>query len=220
MKLTELGLLYLVVGAACAVAVFRKERRRGPLAAALSALATVALWPLWAPFVLVPPHDRKSPSAAGADAVARIRRALCESVKAVADTPMNTVFTPTIAHRIEAEVERVAARIAELGAVADGCGGDKVASAERLRDLEAKGAPERVVATARLQAESFARLDALRAADCAALDELADLLEALRAQLLVARYAGSSADGPGAIVSEVWARLEGLGVAFESAPAA
>ena len=57
----------------------------------------------------------------------------------------------------------------------------------------------------------------MAAADAQALQELAELLEALRSQLLLARYSGSSAEGAGAIVGEVWARLEGLGVAFDVA---
>ena len=84
-----------------------------------------------------------------------------------------------------------------------------------MKDLEARGAPERTVVTARLQHDSLTRLEQLRGADAQALEELAELLEALRTQLLLARYSGSSADGAGAIVGEVWARLEGLGVAFD-----
>jgi hypothetical protein len=75
------------------------------------------------------------------------------------------------------------------------------------------------VVTARLQHDSLTRLQQLRGADAQALEELAELLEALRTQLLLARYSGSSADGAGAIVGEVWARLEGLGVAFDVGPA-
>ena len=63
-----------------------------------------------------------------------------------------------------------------------------------------------------------ARLQQIRAADAQALGELAELLEALRSQLLLARYSGSAAEGAGAIVGEVWARLEGLGVAFDVGP--
>jgi hypothetical protein len=55
----------------------------------------------------------------------------------------------------------------------------------------------------------------MRVADTRALEELADLLEALRTQLVLARYAGSPADSASAIVSEVWARLEGLGAVLD-----
>jgi len=128
---------------------------------------------------------------------------------------MSEIFSRSVAARIAAEVARVAERLDELRALSETQGLDRAASAARLRTLESSGAPERTVATARLQHESLTRLDQLRTSDAQALEELADLLEALRAQLLLARYAGSSADGTGAIVSEVWARLEGLGAAFE-----
>jgi hypothetical protein len=221
MSLRDLLILYGVVGLACAIAVLRRAPTRG-LAAMASAAVTIPLWPLWAPFALGAPRpgpsrtstrERERDSAA-ALAVRRIDRALEEAVGAVAGTPMSDVFSQKVASRISAEVLRVGARLEELGALAVQTGFDAEVSARRLRDLEAKGASERAVGTARLQHESILRLEQLRAADTQALDELADLLEALRAQLLLARYAGSSAEGAGAIVGEVWARLEGLGVAF------
>jgi hypothetical protein len=232
----DLVVLYGVAGVACAVAVLRKEG--GGARAVWSAVATVPLWPLWAPFVLATPRTRERPvterqrepatggargaepsssTAGGASGpLARIEYALDESVKAVAGTPMSQVFSRQVAQRIAAEVAVVARRMEELAALASTKGLDRVASAARLEELATSGAPERTVATARLQHESLLRLEQLRAADAQALEELADLLEALRAQLLLARYAGSSSDGTGAIVSEVWARLEGLGAAFEA----
>jgi hypothetical protein len=149
--------------------------------------------------------------------VPRIGRALSDAVAAVAGTPISDVFSPKVAARIAAEVSRVASRLDELSALTAQAAFDAQASARHLRDLEARGAPERAVATARMQHESLTRLERLRGADVQALEELAELLEALRTQLLLARYSGSSADGAGAIVSEVWARLEGLGVAFDVA---
>jgi hypothetical protein len=219
-SLRDLLVLYAVIGVACAIAVLRRAPRADARAVA-SAACTIPLWPLWAPFALG--GDGRAGSRNGGASrrstapQQRIDRALTEAVEAVAGTPMGDVFSPKVASRIAAEVARVAARLEELGALAAQSGFDPAASAGRLRDLEARGAPERAIATARLQHESLLRLEQLRATDAQALDELADLLEALRAQLLLARYAGSSAEGAGAIVSEVWARLEGLGAAFDVA---
>jgi hypothetical protein len=106
--------------------------------------------------------------------------------------------------------------MAELSELAARTGLDPLASAAHVRDLESRGAPERAVATAKLQHDSLHRLEQLCAADAQALEELADLLEAFRAQLLLARYSGSSADSASAIVGEVRARLEGLGAAFDA----
>ena len=77
------------------------------------------------------------------------------------------------------------------------------------------GVSDRALATARLQHSSLERLAELRGAGARALDELADLLEALRTQLVLARYEGSPANDASAIVSEVWARLEGLGAVLD-----
>ena len=214
MSLRDLLILYGVVGIACAIAVLRRTPAGGARAAA-SAVATVFVWPLWAPFALGAAAPRATRGAPAGGALARIQRALDEAVSAVAGTPMSDAFSPKVAARIGDEVARVAARLDELSALTAGAGFDAEASAQRLRDLEASGAPERTVVTARMQHESLARLVQLRAADAQALEDLAGLLEALRTQLLLARYSGSPADGAGAIVTEVWARLEGLGVAFD-----
>jgi hypothetical protein len=213
----DLLILYAVVGVACAIAVLRRSRAV-TARAMTSAVASVVVWPLWAPFALGSAPSSRPSGGRGASetgAVRRISRALSEAVEAVAGTPMSEMFSQRVAARIEAEVTRVAARIEELAALMARADFDAQASARHLGELEARGAPERTLVTARLQHESLTRLQQLRAADAQALDELAELLEALRAQLLLARFSGSSAEGAGAIVSEVWARLEGLGVAFD-----
>lgn len=219
MSLRDLLVLYGIVGVACAIAVLRRGSATGPRAAA-SAFATVLIWPLWAPFALGAPSSRapRAGSGSGAqhEAVRRVEVALAAAVDAVAGTPMSEVFSAKIAARIAAEVARVAERLDELTALTTRSGFDAQTSARHLRELEASGAPERTLVTARLQHESLARLQQIRAADARAIEELAELLEALRAQLLLARYSGSSAEGAGAIVTEVWARLESLGVAFDA----
>jgi len=213
MSLRDLVVVYLVVGAACAALVFR--RKDGGKAPFASAAATLFLWPLWGPFALGKPAARRAADPRDTSAVARIERALGEAVEAANDTPMADVFTRPLATRMLSEVSRVAARIGEMRALALRSGFDLAASAARLKELEAKGAPERAVATARLQHESLLRLDRLLAGDVQALDDLADLLEALRAQLLLARYSGGDAESAEAVVSEVWARLEGLGAVMD-----
>lgn len=208
----ELLILYAVLGVACAIAVFHRSPARD-LGAVLSALVTVPLWPLWAPFALAPTRPARPASNA---IVQRVERALADALDAVRDTPMSGMFSATTATRIAAEVAVVAARVEDLAALAERTGFSREASAKRLAELESSGASERAIATARLQHSSLERLEQLRAADARALEELAELLEALRTQLVLARYAGSPADGASAIVSEVWARLEGLGAVLDA----
>lgn len=214
MSLRDLLGLYALVGIACAIAVFRRAPSRG-VGAVFSALVTVPLWPLWAPFALGPSRARTASRPENDAIVARVEKALADAVTAVADTPMSEVFTQRTATRIAAEVAHVAGRLADLSDLEERNGFDRVASAKRVEELERSGASDRAVATARLQHDSLERLAELRAADARALEELADLLEALRTQLVLARYAGSPADGASAIVSEVWARLEGLGAVLD-----
>ena len=214
MSLRDLLLLYGVVGLGCAVAVLRRSPAPGGRGLG-SAVATFFVWPLWAPFALGSPPPRRPAPGADGGVVRRIERALAEAVDSVAGTPMSEVFPARAATRIGEQVKKVAAHLEELTGLTARSGFDARASADHLRELENQGASIRTLATARLQHDGLGRLQQLRAADAQALEELADLLEALRAQLLLARYSGSSADSAGAIVSEVWARLEGLGVAFD-----
>jgi hypothetical protein len=216
-SLRDLLVLYGVVGLGCAIAAFRRSPGAGGRGLG-SAVATFFVWPLWAPFVLGSPPPRPHPPGSDGGVSRRIERALAEAVDSVAGTPMSEVFPARAAAGIAEQVKKVAAHLDELSALTARTGFDARASADHLRELESQGASDRTLATARLQHDSLTRLQQLRAADAQALEELADLLEALRAQLLLARYSGSSAESAGAIVSEVWARLEGLGAAFDVGP--
>jgi hypothetical protein len=231
-SLGDLGVIYLVVGVGCAVAIYRTSPARDA-SAALSAAIAVPLWPLWAPIALTagkrvpaaraaiaPEVAASSPVAAAAD---RIEAALREGVDACAGTTLQTLLPREAADRILAEVRRAAQRHAELGALLSREGFDARAAEARLDELTRGEASPRAVSTARLHLDNVRRLAALRERDARALDELADLVQALRAQLVLARFAGSQPEGAGGIVSELWARVEGLGVALgadEAPPAA
>jgi len=223
MSLTDLAALYLVAGLACAVAIYRSAPEPGARAVAAAALA-VPLWPLWAPIALTGSQrprpaasSRRSSSAPPspvAAAAARIESALREGVEACAGTSLESLLPRAAADRIAAEVRRAADRHAELSALVGREGFDLAAAEARVADLAAADASPRALSTARLHLDNVRRLLAMRERDALALDELADLVQALRAQLVLARFAGSQAEGAGGIVSEVWARVEGLGVAL------
>lgn len=170
------------------------------------------------------PAAAPSPVAATA---ARIEAALAECADACAGTPVEALLPADAAARIAAEVARAATRHAELSALLGRDGFDLGEAERRLRGLEGDGASARAVATARLHLDNVRRLAALRDRDARALDELADLVQALRAQLHLARYAGASVaglqgatsggalEGTSGIVSEVWARVEGLSAVLD-----
>jgi hypothetical protein len=227
-SLTDLAAIYLVAGVACAVAVYRTSPPG--TSRALSATISVLLWPLWAPIALTsrpgPASAPTSPPAAPvprtpvAEAASRIDAALREAAAACAGTSLQELLPREAAERISAEVARAAGRHAELSALLGTEGFDLAAAEARVRALEGdsgsgSGRSEaRALATARVHLENVRRIAALRDRDARALEELADLVGALRAQLALARFAGSHAEGTSGIVSEMWARVEGLGAAL------
>jgi hypothetical protein len=217
MSLGDLAILYLVVGLGCAVAIYRTSTER-PRRAAVSAALAVPLWPLWAPIVLTAPSATRGPSPAAAtgSAAAAIEAALAEGVEVCAGTSFEALLSREAASRITAEVARASSRRAEIDQVLRADDFDLGAAERKVAELEQSAVSPRSLSTARLHLENIRRLHALRDRDATAIDELADLVQALRTQLLLARFAGSSVEGVGGIVSEVWARVEGLGAAIDA----
>jgi len=215
MSLRDLSLLYLVAGLCCAVAIYRTSPDRGPRAAASAAVA-IPLWPLWAPIALTAKRAFETPAGPGASALERVRTALREAVAASRGTPLASVLPAEAAARIEAEVERRVKRHAELENILCKQTFNLGRAEARIRELERKSISGRTLTTARLDLDNIRRLTALRDREARALDELSALAEALRTQVTVARFSGSSAADIGGIVSEVQARVEGLGAALEA----
>ncbi len=213
MHLDDLVLIYLFVGLCCGAFIYRSSSAPRPRALASAAVA-VPLWPLWAPIALASPRASTVDRSAAAGAAAKIEAALEEAAAACADSSLSALLPRDAAARISAEVKRASARHAELSALLGREGFDLESAKRRVESLEREGASTRALATARLHAENVARLWAMRERDARALDELSELVAALRTQLVLARFAGSSVEGTSGIVSEVWARVEGLGAAL------
>ncbi len=217
MHFRELLALYLLVGLACAVAVYRRAPASGPRAL-MSAAAAVPLWPLWAPFALAgrdrppllhaPPPPELRPGDIGTRLYQRIERALCAAREAILHSAIDAVFTAADASKILTEVARAAARLNELDELIARHGFDADYTARHASQLEGAGAPSRSVATARLHAASVARLLSRREADLRALGELAELAELLRAQLVLARF--DSPEGIDDLKRELCARVAAL----------
>lgn len=219
MTASDLAWLYAMVGAACAVAIFRRtegSRRRRWASAALA----VPLWPLWAPIALTSTGAVSRPvrSRDRGTAMARIEAALAEGLEACAGSPLATLLSRDVVSGIMGKVATISARHAELGDLVSQEAFDLQAAERRVEMLERGGrSSHRALVTARLQLESTRKLHAMWERDERALDELAELVEALRTQLVLARFSGSSAEGVGGIVTEVWARISGLNAAIDAA---
>jgi hypothetical protein len=147
-----------------------------------------------------------------------VHQALREGIEACVGTALEPMLSRDAAARIGAEVDRAAARLTELDRALLKGDFDLEKAQAKLQTLETQKASPRAVATARLHLDNARRLHAMKRRDAAALEELADLTQALKAQLVVARLAGSSFEGVNAIVSEVLARVEGLSALDEELP--
>ncbi|MCZ7683767.1 MAG: hypothetical protein M5U28_35375 [Sandaracinaceae bacterium] len=211
MSLLDLAALYALVGVGCAVVVFKKthgSRRRRAGSAALA----MTLWPIWAPLALVPDPPRRTPASGR---VARIEAELERATAAAAGSPFEVLLPEEAAERIRTELRQAALRIDELDAVLAQPGFDLAEAERRVGELTGSGSST-ALRTAVLHQGNVARLEALRDRHARALEELGELVGALRSQLVLARYAGSSPEGVGGIVTELWARVDGLGEAMDA----
>ncbi len=218
MSLRDLVVLYLIAGPACAVAVYRvssEGRRR----AALSAALCVPLWPIWAPVALTAGRGEGGGRVVGAagEAAARVQGALREGSAPAPAPRSRRSCRATRPRGSRPRCARAAARHAELDALLRQSGFDEGAAAARARgDPERGGAGggrwRRRTCTSRTSGACGPCATATPAPSRSS----RDLVQALRAQLVLARFAGSSVEGVGGIVSEVWARVEGLGAAIDA----
>ena len=212
MSIVDLAVLYLVVGAGCAAVVYRRTKG-DPRRRLASAAVALPLWPVWAPIALIPDAPPRIPATGRAE---RIEEELAQAVRAAADSPFEILLTEKAAGRIREEIARAVGRIAELDEVLAQPGFDLAAADQRVDQLVGANASRRALKTAVLHRDNVARIRAVRDRHERALDELGELVGALRSQLVLARYAGSSPEGVGGIVSEMWARVEGLGEAMDA----
>ncbi|MDD9935548.1 MAG: hypothetical protein OXT09_18200 [Myxococcales bacterium] len=215
MNFLTLCVLYLLTGLACAMAIARRGARRGdgPRERTSRALLAVPLWPLWAPIALSDPVSDEGPVGDGSIPV-RIEEALREGVDVADGTALDAMLNAGSSARITEMVRRADARREELRALLSRPEFCLEAARRRVRDAEAEQRP-RSLATARLHLDNVERLHAMAAHDEALMHEIADLAEALRTQLLMARFAGSSGDGIGDIIGDLWSRVEALSEAME-----
>jgi len=214
MNLADLGVLYGVAGVLGGVVVYRR-RARGGARAFGAALLSAPLWPLWLPVLFASQQaERETQRSAATEAEA----ALLEGHEAVRNTPLEPLLPRSAVDRLLRELRRATERYAELTSLLSKKGFDRKAAEEHVARLEQRAASPRALASARLHLENVARLQSLAARDRRALEELSELIAALRTQLVFARYSGSSPGEAGDIVTEVWARVEMLGTSSDGPP--
>lgn len=214
MSLLDIAALYLLIGVACAVAIYKAAPAGGAGALAQAALA-VPLWPLWAPVALTSRRDQAAAPGLGGELADRVEASLREGAEACAGTNLEALLSRETARRLADEVAKIARRQEELEELLVRDGFDLGAAERRVAELEGRPGTDRTLATARLHLDNARRLHALRDRDRQALEELSELCAALRTQLVLARFAGALPEGVGGILAEVWARVEGLGAAMD-----
>lgn len=190
-RLELLALAYVVIGALVALRCL--HRGEGLLDAALVLLA----WPLYLPMW----HRTEPQGDPVARAADHVREALSSVEGAAAGTPFSGLLDARAGVRLREELARATQRVRAI-------------DDELAREAQRTNASS---ATVHLRSESHASLRAIRERDLSAMNELAGLLSALRARIVLAQHAGSSAEGPEAMVTEVWSRIVGLGEAMEGA---
>ncbi len=203
----RLWLTYLTVGLLLALVCERRLRETSRTERIASFVLAVCAWPLYAPLVLLPALGRTELGESAL--VLRIRQALLEARAAVAGSALAEVIPKGLVEGLFASLDQVEQRRVELSALLS------------RPDLQTSGSNP-----SRLQQQSVQRLRTLYDRDQAMLEELVELAEGLRTQLLVARYSAGSNAGMGGpafpdepsvrdLALDLAARVESLSAWFE-----
>lgn len=197
MSWVELGLIYITVGSVFFVVAVRHV---GLLAASPALL----LWPLWAPLALRRGHGP------GDEMVERIDHALREGVEVSRGTDLDQWVSEEKRQRIVQTVIDSESRCRAIVEELSGSQWNPVRARDRLLELEQLAAPAAELADARSHLDRVRELETLREQELITLRELAETSELLKGQLVLARFLGSKAEGPSAIVPTLWSRVETL----------
>jgi len=219
-RLIDLAVAYLVVGAGCAWAL-RSRRHDATSRGLADALLTLTLWPLYVPVLLGPARtDRPSSARSASPRIERERALLHASIEA-AQSRLGpgalTSLLPTGAQlaALMAHLEHLDAKVQELDEVLSGEEFDPARAERRLRESDRAG-----VGSAAAAVEGARRLAALRERAARERDELLGLCARLRMQVTVLRFTeGAPGENLGELVGEILARIEGVGEALEPAVA-
>lgn len=200
MTIGALGLGYLAIGAAIAIAAALARR----MSSAADAILLVGMWPLWAPLAFARPA-----AAAGASEDPR-ERELIGALARAQDSPLAAVLPDEVNARVlAARLREAGLRLAELDAVLARPDFDPAAAEQRAAELAARGATA-AAATAQLRVRTLGQLRALRERYRSELDEVHELIAQLVAQAELVRLQPSIAPASGELVRELVAQIERL----------
>jgi hypothetical protein len=185
--------LYFAIGLVCAGFVLFPAPERNARAVG-SALATVVLWPLWAPFALASPA-----ATARGPLASRIALALGASPSRFAKASKHALLSRGETTMLLQQVEVAERRLSEL---------DAQLTTMATEDARSRAEGTDAHARAQIRASSKSQLAALRDREHGALLELAELCELLRAQHLLSRFDGSARTAE--LRDELWARVQAL----------
>ncbi len=182
---------YLAVGAGLAFLCDRKQRDDAAWSRVGSSLLCLALWPLWAPVALLPTQTTAPLGATSWKD--RIASTLNEAREAALGTPLSSLIPNSLIERVLAAATSIEQRHRELSLLL--ARPDLTAQSEHKLGF---------------RGQSVERLRQLWQRDELLLGQLSELAEALRMQLLVARFSGGDADGARDIATELGAQIESL----------
>ena len=198
MKLTELLLLYALVGAGGALVIVL----RGGHHPADSALLFL-LWPLYGPFLVL----QSAPVAAATHG----ESAFLAAMRGAAGTPLaNLLPDEPTARALARRLRAAGSRVAEIDALLARPEFSEDAVRRRQESLRAKPGSERALSTTEHRLQNIARLRSLRNRFATELDEVEELLAQLTTQAEVVRLAGELDAGSAQLVRELVHRVEGL----------
>jgi hypothetical protein len=199
--------LYALAGVACAFLVGARQRLR-----LADLLLTVALWPLYGPFLLA--AAGRDPGEAG---LPRAReRDLERALRRVAGTPLARLLPDRAAVRaLSRSLGAAAVRVREIDALLGRPEMARPTAEAELQKLEEASGSAEARAALVLRLQSIRQLEALRERFARRLAEVDALLSQLLTQVEVLRL-GGAADAPGEeLVGELVTRVEALGEMLE-----
>ena len=198
MSLASLGIGYIALGAAIALAVaaIKRELSFG------DAVFLVGLWPVYAPLAFARPETHRRED----ELLAALARAKA--------SPLAGVLPDAEAVRIlGGRLREAGARLVDLDEVLARPDFDPATVERRAAELAARGATA-AAATAQLRVRTLGQLRALRERYRSELDEVGELIAQLVTQAELVRLQPAIAHSSGELVRELVARVEGLGDLF------